>query len=57
MTKEDKTMETETGSPSIHIHIQPDPPVTDLKLRQIWNYRDLIFIFTKNQFSNEGRFG
>lgn len=43
-------METESSGPSIHIHIQPDPPVTDLKLQQIWNYRDLIFIFTKNQF-------
>ena len=34
-----------------HVRITSDPPLFDLKLGQVWKYRDFIFIYTANQFT------
>ncbi len=44
MSKQDIT------SPSHHIHITSRKRWFDLNLREVWRYRDLIFLFTKRSF-------
>lgn len=41
---------TENGN-KYHIHISSDFNWFDLKLKEVWNYRDLIILFTKRNFA------
>lgn len=34
-----------------HVHLTSDPPLLDLKLGQVWKYRDFIIIYSENQFA------
>lgn len=34
-----------------HIHIDSTPKLLDLNLREVWHYKDLIFLFTKRSFT------
>ena len=34
-----------------HIHIESESPLLDLRLKEVWQYKDLILLFTKRSFT------
>ncbi len=40
-----------TNNEEYHVHLTSDPPLLDLKLGQVWKYREFIIIYTKKQFT------
>lgn len=41
----------EASKPNYHIHISSQNHLLDLKLKEVWQYRDLIVLFTKRSFA------
>lgn len=42
---------SETPKPVYHTHISAQQRLLDLKLKEVWQYRDLIVLFTKRSFA------
>lgn len=42
---------SETEKPICHTHISSQHHILDLKLKEVWRYRDLIVLFTKRTFT------
>ncbi|MBQ3384050.1 MAG: ABC transporter permease [Erysipelotrichaceae bacterium] len=40
-----------TSNEQYHIHISSEHKLLDLNLKEVWKYRDLIFLFTKRNFA------
>ena len=48
--KEGNAMQSTKQAERCHIHIAPKRGWFDIDLRELWNYRDLIFLFAKRNF-------
>ena len=46
-----KVKNTEEKMQKYHIHISSKHKLFDLKLKEVWNYKDLIWLFTKRSFT------
>lgn len=44
-------MKKEVAKPAYHTHITSKHKLFDLKLKEVWQYRDLIVLFTKRNFT------
>ncbi len=44
-------MKKEVAKPTYHTHISSKHKLFDLKLKEVWQYRDLIVLFTKRNFT------